>query len=93
MTRDEVKKFASLGGLPALHAELLGTLQQPTMETARLLNHHGGELSTLLGWHAKSATEGDTGKHPQKEGAGEDSSSSDSSSDSSDSDSDSDKEK
>lgn len=85
MTREEVKWFASLGDLATLHAQMLGTLQQPTMETASLLNHHGVGLSTLLQCHAKS-TGGDK--------ADNDSSSSSSSSDSNNSDSsDSDDEK
>uniref|UniRef100_A0A915EVZ1 Uncharacterized protein n=1 Tax=Echinococcus canadensis TaxID=519352 RepID=A0A915EVZ1_9CEST len=54
MTRDEVKKYATLGDLPAVHAELLGTLQRPMTETGQLLDHHGGHLSTLLQYHSKS---------------------------------------
>ena len=81
MTREEVKRFANLGDLPSLHAQLLGTLQQSTAEMARLINHHGTDLATLLQYHSKSSESDEL-----KNGSSSDSSSSDSeSSDSSDS--------
>lgn len=86
MTRDEVRKFANLVELPALHAQLLGILQQHTMETARLLNHHGGELANLLKY-AQPANDS-SGTQSGSNGQADDSSSSSDDSDSSDSDSD-----
>lgn len=78
MTREEVKKYATLNDLPTLHVELLGKLQQPVIGTGQLLNHHGGQLSALLQCHSKSGNDSEDS----------DSSSSDSSNSDSDSDGD-----
>ncbi|KAH9282708.1 39S ribosomal protein L10, mitochondrial [Echinococcus granulosus] len=64
MTRDEVKKYATLGDLPAVHAELLSTLQRPMTETGQLLNHHGGQLSTLLQYRSKSGDDSEDSDSP-----------------------------
>lgn len=88
MTRDEVKNYASLGELPALHAELLGILQQPTIETVRIFNHHGKDLVNLLQCYAKSLTDSaDPGEDDRVKSEADESSSRISSSDSDSSDS------